>query len=115
MERKLLIFSAVVSSMLLINGCATVISGKTQTITVTSKVKKSFEIDGVKYTTPAKPLIRRSENNKVIHVKGCKDVVLKSGVNPVIYGNIIAGGVIGSSVDSSEAGWKYQDTVELCK
>jgi hypothetical protein len=115
MKRELVIFGGIVISMFFMGGCATVISGKTQTITVTAKKKTSFTIEGARYTTPAKILVRRSKKDKIIHVNGCKNIVLKAGVNPVAYGNIVAGGVIGSSVDSGGAGWKYQDTVVLCK
>jgi uncharacterized protein YceK len=115
MKRKTIIFVGVITSMLFMGGCATVISGKTQTITVTSKKKKTFTLDGARYTTPAKVLVKRSDKNKVIHVNGCKNVVLKTGVNPVVYGNIVAGGLIGSSVDSGAAAWKYQDSVVLCR
>lgn len=115
MKKRVLLSMGLIGAMLLASGCATIISGKTQTITVTSAKKKTFSVEGVKYTTPAKVLVKRSKNNKIIKVKGCKDIVLKSGVNPVVYGNIVAGGVIGSSVDSGASAWKYQDNVVLCK
>ena len=115
MKRSTLNLLGVAVSVAMLGGCATVISGQTQTITVTSKTKKSFTLDGGKYITPAKVVVKRSKNNKVIKTRGCKDILLKSGTNPVVYGNILAGGVIGSSVDSGAAAWKYQDTVELCK
>ena len=115
MKRNILILTATVTASLIMGGCATIISGKTQAVNITSKKKRSFSIDGRKYTTPAKVVLTRGKNNKIIKVRGCRNVILKSSVNPVVYGNVVAGGVIGSSVDSGEAAWKYQDNIELCK
>ena len=115
MLKKSFILVSSTLSVVFFSGCATIISGKTQSINVTSKTPTTFSIDGAQYTTPAKVVVKRSKENKTIQVDGCEDVVLHSVTNPVVYGNIIAGGLVGSSVDSGAAAWKYEDSIELCK
>lgn len=117
MKKNTLVLLGMVTSMVLMSGCATIISGKMQTIDVTSTTTKSFSIDGQSYSTPAKVNLKRSKDDKVLAVNGCKDIPLKAKINPVFFGNIIAGGLLGSTTDlAGGAGWKYDDNVTLdCK
>jgi len=117
MKKNTLVLLGMATSIVMMSGCATIISGKTQTIDVTANTTKKFSIDGQSYTTPAKVLVKRSKDEKVISVDGCKDVQLKSEMNPVVLGNILAGGLLGSTTDlAGGAGWKYDDNVTLdCK
>ena len=118
MKKNTLVLLGMVTSMILMSGCATIISGKTQTIDVTSKTTKTFSIDGQEYTTPAKVHLERSQDDKVISVKDCnKNIPLKSNMNPVVIGNVLVGGLLGSTTDlAGGAGWKYDDNVTLdCK
>jgi len=101
--------------ILFTNGCSTLIGGKTQTINITSKEKKEVEIDGRKYTTPAQVIVRRSSDDKLIRVQNCdKNVTIKSSVRPLFFGNIIFGGVIGSTTDATnDAMWEYDDKINV--
>lgn len=117
MQKKTVILLGMATSMIFMSGCATIISGKTQTIDVTSKTAKKFTVDGQSYSTPAKVIVTRDSDDKNITVDGCENVTLKSEVNPVILGNIVLGGVFGSTTDlAGGPGWKYDDNVTLdCK
>jgi len=114
MTKKVIVLG-MAASMVLMSGCATIMSGKTQTIDVTSATTKKFSIDGQNYTTPAKVLVKRSQDDKEISVNGCdKKVPLKASMNPAVMGNILLGGVFGSTTDlAGGAGWKYDDNVTL--
>jgi uncharacterized protein YceK len=118
MKKNTLVLLGMATSMVLMSGCATIISGKTQVVDVTSKTTKTFSIDGQEYQTPAKVHLHRSKDDKVISVNGCnEDIPLKSSMNPVVIGNILAGGLLGSTTDlAGGAGWKYDDNITLdCK
>jgi len=117
MKKYILVSLGMTSFMFVMGGCATIVSGKTQVIDVTSKITKTFSIDGLEYKTPAKVHLHRSKDDKVISVNGCKDIPLKSEMNPVVIGNVLVGGLLGSTTDfAGGAGWKYDDNITLdCK
>ena len=103
---------------LLTSGCATLLGGKTQSINISADKKTEIEIDGRKYSTPAKIMVERSSEDKVVTVAGCdKNVTIKSGVRPLFFGNIIFGGVLGSTTDATnDAMWEYDDNITVeCK
>lgn len=119
MRKNTLVLLGMVSSMVLMSGCATIINGKTQVVDVTSETTKTFSIDGQEYSTPAKVHLHRAKDNKEIVVDGCSEkVTLKSEMNPAVLGNILVGGLPGTTTDlGSGSGWKYADEVSLdnCK
>lgn len=119
MKKTLILTVGAVSTMVLMSGCATIINGKTQVVDVTSGTKKTFNIDGQEYTTPAKVHLHRDKDNKEITVDGCSEkVTLKSEMNPAVLGNILFGGLPGTTTDlATGSGWKYDDEVSLdnCK
>ena len=103
---------------LLTSGCATLLGGKTQSINISSDKKTEIEIDGRKYSTPAKVMVERSKEDKIVTVANCdKNVTVKSSVRPLFFGNIIFGGLLGSTTDATnDAMWEYDDNVIVeCK
>lgn len=119
MGKNTLVLLGMAASMVLMSGCATIINGKTQVVDVTSGTKKTFNIDGQKYSTPAKVHLHRGKESKLIDVDGCSEkVTLKSEMNPAVLGNILFGGLPGTTTDlGTGSGWKYDDEVSLdnCK
>lgn len=115
---KTIIASAIVSSVIF-SGCATIVDGKMQTINLTSSKPKNVTIDGVQYSSPGIVSIERGDKDKMLKMDGCdKTILLKRSMNPMFLGNLIFGGVFGSSTDfASKSMWKYdQDNIDVdCK
>jgi len=121
-KNKIILGGLVVTSMMF-SGCATLLGGGgDQNININSnkQVKGSIQYsdgEGVQYfTAPAtlhvdrtsKDIIVKSENGEF------NDQTVESSLNPWFVGNVIIGGVIGSTTDSvSGAAWKYDNTVSI--
>lgn len=103
-------------AMLALAGCATLVGGgPTQEINISSapegakiwtgklKGKKVIELVDTGLTTPSNITIRRTGVVVVLKKEGYKDtnVVLTRNVNGWFFGNIIIGGLLGSSIDLS--------------
>lgn len=115
--------SLVVLGAVALSSCATILSGQTQKINVTSvgKTEVPFKVDEQTYKTPAVATVQRENKDKVLQVldQQCaqKEVVLQKKINPVFFANIFIGGVIGSTIDyATNAMWEYDNKVEIqCK
>lgn len=108
--KKMITVLAVLS--IFTSGCATIMSGDTQMINLTtnSGEKQKVEIDNKTYTAPAIIEIKRENADKIIKVKGCDNqILLHKEINPTFFVNLLSGGVFGSTTDySSGSMWKYQ-------
>lgn len=89
-------------------GCATIISGKTQNLRVTSVPPGATvvaEPGGYRVTTPAEITLRRKDApyRLTFSLDGHEpySVTISSGTNGWVWGNLILGGIIGIIVDSS--------------
>lgn len=116
---KKIAFLSCIAFALAFAGCASIVNGSTQIITVSSNVEgadivlvdleKNTEVSIGK--TPFTGPIQRLKNGKLIVKKdGSKpvEVVLTSEVNPLIVGNILCGGTLGTSTDyGTGALWRY--------
>ncbi|MDH4560646.1 PEGA domain-containing protein [Pseudomonas sp. BN411] len=96
----LLISSAIVS------GCATIVDGKTQAVTFNSEPQGAeVSVAGrVMGTTPVTAQVERDKNLAVTFSKdGYKQYTTQMGTttNSFFWGNIVLGGLIGSTVDAS--------------
>ncbi len=123
MNKKILIISSIVAVSIMFSGCATILGGGTsQTISINSSsnmkgTMKYSDGSGTQYfTTPAtlnvdrksKDIILTSDNDEFHTAK------VKSNLNPWFLGNIITGGVLGSTTDlAGGAAWKYDQTVTV--
>jgi len=103
MRKWLWILLLVVCPILLI-GCATIISGRTQkvsvtttpsdaVITVNNMVQKSPAIFTLDRTFPAYQVKIEKEGYRTI------ELTLKRGINGWVFGNIVFGGIIGLVID----------------
>lgn len=96
-----------------LSGCATILSGNTQKINVTTETGKKYTalINGQKYTVPSVIELTRENKDKVLALEECPDqqVLLHKEINPVFFVNILSGGVLGSTTDyASSSMWKYE-------
>jgi len=124
MKKKLLIALPLVSAVMF-SGCATILGGGSkQTISInsTSNMKATMKYSdgsGVQhFNTPAtlnvdrksKDIVLTSDNDEF------QTTNVKSNINPWFFGNIIFGGLIGSTTDSvGGAAWKYDEVVNVAK
>src|SRR5437763_1935850 len=103
--------TALVSILLLpvtlfLSGCATVVSGTTQKIPVSSNPTGAIaRVDGgISAITPTVfNLERKSEHTIEITKEGYKTIVIaiRRALNGAVWGNVLAGGIIGAAVDMS--------------
>lgn len=91
--------------MLLIQGCSSVINGTTQKITITSNVQGAeVMLNGVNLgRTPVTTRVKREKTSHLLVRKdGYKDYSLQvqTKLDPWFWGNIVIGGLVGSTTDS---------------
>ncbi|MDD5371794.1 MAG: hypothetical protein PHO62_00025 [Sulfurimonas sp.] len=121
--KKIICVALPLVGVIMFSGCATILGGgNQQTISVNSSKPLKGEMkysDGSglqHFTSPATLSIeRRSKDIVLTSSNGEFDsTTVKSDMNPWLLGNIIFGGVIGSTTDSvGGAAWKYQEVVNL--
>ena len=121
---KILSALALIALGLTLSGCATIIKGTTQSVSITSaptqgamcELKNS---EGVWYvTTPGSVTVHKTKNDLTVT---CSKVGFQDGVvtipakfNAVTAGNILAGGLIGIGVDAaSGANYGYPESTEV--
>ncbi len=119
MKKAIFLSGSVVVAGMLLTGCATIMTGKTQKINLTSQKPQTVEIDGVEYKAPAIVTLEKEDKDKVLTVKECnKKILLKKEIEPTFWVNILLGGVFGSTTDyASKSMWKYEpDNIDVdCK
>lgn len=108
MGSKLFTLVLILLSVLLLPlmGCATIMTGKYQTIPVTSEpLGATVRTDtGETVIAPGKfNLMRNEEHTLVAEYPGCKpqQLILHNKAQGWIWGNILAGGIIGYAIDKS--------------
>lgn len=116
MKRKNILLAALAITVALIGGCASIVGGgSTQQINISSNPEgasiwqgklKGKEVVGLVDTglrTPANITIPRKNVVIVLKKESHQDtnVVLKQNINGWFFGNIIIGGLLGSSIDIS--------------
>jgi uncharacterized protein YceK len=103
----------------LASGCASLMTAEEQSINVTTSSNKSAEvtIDDKTVTAPGMVTVLRDGKDKVVKTstEGCDSVTpIKKSVTPVFFGNIVIGGLLGSTTDSATGKmWDYADSVEI--
>jgi len=103
---KFLLTAVFVVSYSLLTGCATIISGENQVVTIQS-IPDGAEIviNGmVKGKTPMTFPLKRAED-QVLEIRkegyASHSAVLQTQMNGMFWGNILFGGLLGSTTDSS--------------
>ena len=107
-------------ALVAVSGCSTIVKGKTQTVTINSNVRDGeITINGMPIgRTPFTGLIERGSHTSVTVSKEgylSKTVTLNSDMEPWFWGNIVLGGLLGSTTDASTgAMYKYAPaTIEV--
>jgi uncharacterized protein YceK len=114
--QKLLVI--IIGSML-ISGCASLITenGKTVQVLTSNNQKAEIRVDGQKRTVPAALVFVKDGKDKIITTEdpACQEqTVVKKKIEGAFWGNIIFGGLIGSTTDSvGDKMWTYDDTVTI--
>ncbi|KAF7785361.1 hypothetical protein PRUB_a4917 [Pseudoalteromonas rubra] len=117
MEMKYSIIPA--AALVMLSGCASVMTSDMQTIQVTTNTGKVVEVtaDGNQSNTPGAVQVLRDGQDKVIRTTaaGCaSETPVKKSVTPAFFGNIVIGGLLGSTTDASTGKmWDYADSVEI--
>lgn len=107
---------AVAAAAFLATGCSTIINGHDQTVSINSNVKDAqITANGKPVgTTPFTGLVPRGTGTVVVVKKDgyqSKTVTLDTSIEPIFWGNIIIGGVLGSTTDASTGSmYKYSPT-----
>lgn len=107
------------SAIFLTTGCASIMTAEQQTIDITTSNNKATEVtvDDKTVTTPGTVTVLRDGKDKVVHTEAqdCDSVTpIKKQVTPVFFGNIIIGGLLGSTTDGITGKmWDYEDAVEI--
>ncbi|MEA1985896.1 MAG: PEGA domain-containing protein [Candidatus Marinimicrobia bacterium] len=102
MKKK--VFGILISLILLptIFGCATIVSGGKQNISINSNPSAAVAVDGISYTTPVVVELKRGQTHVLTFTKeGYNPVTinLNKSFNPWFVGNIVFGGIPGIIVD----------------
>lgn len=110
----------VMTSALLVSGCATILTDETQQINVGTSTGKAINVtvDGQNFQAPGVISVKKSkEQNKFLmtNAEGCAEkTVLNRSVEPVFFVNILSGGAFGSTTDySTDKMWKYDDSITI--
>jgi uncharacterized protein YceK len=101
------------------SGCASIMTAEQQSINVTTSSNKSVEVtvDDKTITAPGMVTVLRDGKDKVVKTtsSSCDSVTpIKKTVTPVFFGNIVIGGLLGSTTDGVTGKmWDYEDSVEI--
>lgn len=120
--------SMIVAAACLSTGCASIVSGHNQSLSVTAK-NNGTDVAGAKCqlsndkgtwfaTTPGSVTVRRSFNDLTVNCThdGAEPgiVTVKSSTKGMAFGNILFGGVIGAGVDmSTGAAYDYPELINV--
>jgi uncharacterized protein YceK len=101
------------------SGCASLMTAEEQSINITTSNNKPAEVvvDDKTVTAPGMVTVLRDGKDKVVKTDtaGCDTATpIKKYVKPVFFGNIVVGGLLGSTTDSVTGKmWDYEDSVEI--
>lgn len=120
--------SLIVAAACLSTGCASIVSGQNQSVSVTTK-NQGADVAGAKCsltndkgtwytTTPGSVTVRRSYNDLALTctLDGAEPGIasVKSTTKGMAFGNILFGGIIGAGVDmSTGAAYDYPDIINV--
>lgn len=123
-----LLLAAATAGMLLTTGCASVVNGNTQSVSVTTQ-NKGGDVSGAQcsltndkgvwyLTTPGSVGVHRSYGDMLVSCKlaGVPDgtAAVASSTTGAVFGNILLGGVIGAGVDmATGAAYNYPNVIPV--
>ena len=110
---KVYLLTASALILLAVSACSTIVNGKVQTVTINSNVSGAeISVNGKPVgQTPFTGLLERSNKTSITVSKDgyiAKTITLDTNIEPIFWGNIIIGGVIGSTTDAATGSmYKY--------
>lgn len=112
MSRRVTQAGTAIALLLVAAACATVVSGTTQLMTVTSNVEGAvLYMDGERVgSTPFTGTVPKNKDQLRVEADGYRSetVTLSKQLEPIFWGNIIIGGTLGSITDfASGAAYQY--------
>lgn len=121
--RKKLLIALPLASVVMFSGCATILGGgNSQTISINSEkpMKGTMKYEDGKglqhFTTPATLKVERRSKDIILESKNNEfdKTTVKSELNPWFLGNLIFGGLPGSTLDIVDgAAWEYDETANI--
>lgn len=102
-----------------LSGCASILNDQTQQVNVRTSNGATVKgtVNGAIFTAPSTVSLTRENKNKIFmtETQGCdRETVLEKSVDPKFFGNILIGGLLGSTTDAStEKMWKYNEDVVI--
>ena len=123
---RLLRLTAALMFVLLFGGCASIVSGTNQPVSVVSRASDNKEVIGARCTlisskgewyatTPGSVVVHRGYGDLAVnclHDAYTGNLSVKSTTKPMAFGNIIFGGVIGAGIDmGTGSAYDYPDTI----
>jgi hypothetical protein len=119
---KVLVGAVALVTLTMFSGCASIVNDKNQKINVSASNGQIINgtVDGVPFTGPGVVEVARANVDKTVVINNpecANSAPLNKSVDPMFFGNILIGGLLGSTTDAStEKMWKYQDKVVVsCK
>ncbi len=113
---------ALISTVLLASGCASIINDKTQKVNVMTSngSKVTGTVDGRNFEAPGVVELTRAKQDKIFLADGdncAKQTVATKKVDSVFFINLLSGGAYGSTTDYvTDKMWKYDDNITIsCK
>jgi uncharacterized protein YceK len=116
---KNLLSLSLVTTVVLMTGCATILNDKTQMVNITASngAKITASADGQAFQTPAIVGLQRSKLDKIITTSNsnCNPQTLAPHtIDPIFFINIFSGGAWGSTTDyATEKMWKYDNNLVI--
>jgi len=115
-------FLALISTVLLASGCASIVNDKTQKVNVMTSngSKVTGTVDGKSFEAPGIVELTRAKQDKIFLADGdncTKQTLATKKVDMMFYGNVISGGAYGSTTDYvTDKMWSYDDHIMIsCK
>lgn len=111
---KMLLAAGIVA---LLSGCASIVTDRNATINLATSNGQTTKvtIDGQEYTAPGVISVLKNGESKMVIAKNEKctpQTLVEKKVELAFWGNIITGGLFGSTTDySTDKMWTYSDTV----
>jgi hypothetical protein len=114
---KAVIFSVAILILISQIGCATIISGKSQNVTISSRPQGAqVTVNGFIGTTPCTANLKKGESYQIIATKEKYEptsLSIGTKFNPVFLLNILCGGIIGMGIDLISGAYLDLDRSEV--
>ena len=116
---KLLKLVVLLAAVTLFAGCASVVTENSKKVNVktSNNQKATIMVDGATYEAPTVVTLVKDGTDKIISTdaEGCaKQTVATKKIEAAFWGNILIGGLIGSTTDSvGNKMWTYEDEVTI--